>query len=111
MSKRHTELSTAIWRLQSLSKIADQRVAAADILDEFYEDATLQMIAKVLRGEKQKTDLPRRDVDRWAYVKTLQADGYNYDKAVELAAAALHIGKDSIEASVTACNKAGLIFR
>ncbi len=111
MSDRDTKLSVAIWRLQSASKIADQRAAAADILDEFYEDATLQMIARVLRGEKQNTDVPRRDVDRWAYVKTLQADGHSYEKAVQLTASAMCIGAKAVEGSVSICNKAGLIFR
>ena len=105
-----TELAAAVWRLQSETTIEGQRLVAADLIEEFYDDVTLKMIAQVLRGEKQKTDLPRRQLDMWAFVKVRMSDGLRYEEAVQEASKAFLVGDKTIEASYTKANKLGMTF-
>lgn len=105
---RESELGVAIWRLRDHAKLEDQRLAAADLLERFYDDATLSMIARVLRGERQKNELSERDQNIWMHVKMQMSDGLNYEAAVLEAAATFNVSDKSVERAITAANKSGL---
>ena len=75
---RESELGVAIWRLRDHAKLKDQQLAAADLLERFYDDVTLSMIARILRGERQKNELSERDQNIWMHVKMRMSDGLNY---------------------------------
>jgi hypothetical protein len=107
---RESELGVAIWRLRDHAKLKDQQLAAADLLERFYDDVTLSMIARILRGERQKNELSERDQNIWVHVKILMSAGLNYEDAVLEAGATFNVSDKSVERAVTAANKAGLKF-
>ena len=105
---RESALGVAIWRLRDHAKLKDQQLAAADLLERFYDDVTLSMIARILRGERQKNELSERDQNIWMHVKMRMSDGLNYEAAVLEAAANFNVSDKSVERAVTAANKLGL---
>ena len=106
------ELTRLIFRLQN-EKRKEQLRTAAEILEVFYsDDATLRLIAEVLRpGQGPTAELNSNDQNMAIHYELLVSDGLTHEEALRVAGNQFNKSESSVANAVTKARKAGLIVR